>query len=133
MKWYRKLYLGEDITKSAQELIDKIEKNAGTPGLYLITLSSNGKDLFDIFSTNELMQPVLHGLCPLIVGIAKGRDGAVELAAEIAVKAYRRNGDFDIERYLHQNMGGASEMVYEYPSEKLKRRKRFGFWKVNIR
>lgn len=129
MKWYRKLYLGEGIKKSEEQLIKKIETNAGLPNTYLITLAANGKDLFDIFSTNLLFQPVLHGHCPLIVGIAKGWEEAAELAAGIALEAYRQNGDFDIQKYLQGRMEDGEEMVYEYPMEKLKKRKWFGFRK----
>lgn len=129
MNWYRKLYLGETVKKSKEELMDKLEKNAGLPGMYVITLASNGRDLFDIFSANQLLQPLFHGLCPPIIGMASGYDEAVELAKEITLAAYRAKGNFDITPYLQEQMENGEEWLYRYPMEKLKKRKRFLFRK----
>lgn len=124
MKWYRELYLGKGI-RDRDGFIRKIETNAGQPGVYLVTLAANNRDLFDVFSADLLFQPVLHGHCPLIVGAARGKDAAVEIATGIALDAYRKNGDFDVRRYLKERVSDGGAMVYEYPMEKLKKRKRF--------
>ncbi|MDO5539079.1 MAG: hypothetical protein Q4F83_03255 [Eubacteriales bacterium] len=129
MKWYRKLYLGEGMKKSRKELIKKLETNAGLPGVYVITLASNGRDLFDIFSANQLLQPVLHGLCPPIIGLSSGYEEAMELSKDIALAAYRTNGNFDIPAYLQGQMENGEEWIYEYPVQKLKKRKKFLFRK----
>ena len=129
MKWYRDLYLGEGIKKSPKQLIQKVETNAGLGNMYLVTIAANGRDLFDIFSTNLLFQPVLHGHCPLIVGMAKSHEDAVSIAVQITMEAYQQYGDFDIYRYLESRLDESEEMIYEYPMEKLKKRKRFKFRK----
>ena len=128
MKWYSNLYIGEGIKKSRKELIGKMEKNAGLPGIYVITLASNGRDLFDIFSANQLMQPVLHGHCPLIVGLASSHESAVEMSKDIALAAYNKNGNFDITAYLKE-MASREDWIYEYPMQKLKKRTRYLFRK----
>lgn len=133
MKWYRQLYLGEGIRKSKEELMKKLETNAGLPGIYVLTLASNGRDLFDIFSANYLMQPVLHGLCPVIVGLASGYDEAVEMAQEIVVASYQTMGAFDVVAYLQSQTTGDESFIYEYPMEKLKKRKHFLFKKKGKR
>ncbi|MDO4343520.1 MAG: hypothetical protein Q4C50_01830 [Eubacteriales bacterium] len=133
MKWYRKLYLGSGITRSRKEMIEKIEKNAGTPNVYLITLAANGRDLFDIFSSDYLLQPVLHGHCPLIVGLAKGREEAEQLALDIAMEAYYQNGNFDVRAYLEENIKDGGGLAFEFPMEQLKKRKRFLFRKQDSR
>lgn len=129
MNWYRKLYLSENVKKSKEELMDKLEKNAGLPGMYVITLASNGRDLFDIFSADQFLQPVLHGLCPPIIGMASGYGEAVELAKEIVLAAYRAKGNFDMRTYLQEQMEEGEEWLYQYPMQKLKKRKRFLFGK----
>lgn len=150
MKWYRNLYLTEGMRGNRRELIEKIEKNAGLWDVYLVTLAANGQDLFDIFSTKMLLQPPLHGHCPMVVAIAKGSGEAQELAAHLAVEAYERNGDFDICRFLAQELDGCTEeertdqaelekalhavsdadsLYFEYPMERLKKRSRFPFKK----
>ena len=129
MKWYRNLYLGKGIRQPKEQLIKKVETCAGLPDLYLITLAANGRDLFDVFLADFLQQSVLHGHCPLIVGMARGRRAALKLATDIALDAYRANGNFDIPGFLAESVEAGEEMVYEYPMEKLKKKKRFGFGK----
>lgn len=125
MKWYRDFYLGKGI-RDKEKLMKRIETNAGCPGVYLVTLAANSRDLFDVFSADLLMQNVLHGHCPMIVGAAKGKENAIEIATTIALDAHRQNGDFNVCRYL-QEQAGEQEMAYEYPMERLKKRRRFGF------
>ena len=129
MKWYQKLYIGEKLKKSSEQLIKNTQTGVGMPDVYLITLAANEKDLFDIFLADALLQPVLHGHCPLIVGAARGWHEAVELATGIALDAYRKNGDFDVRRFLRERVPDGEDMVYEYPMEKLKKRKLFRFRK----
>lgn len=128
MKWYRELFLGKGIDDK-EKLIRRIETNAGCPGVYLVTLAANSRDLFDVFSADLLMQPVLHGHCPLIVGAAKGKQNAVEMAAQMALGAYEKNGDFDVRRYLRERVADGEDPVYEYPMEQLRKRTGFRFRK----
>lgn len=127
MKWYRHLYLGKGIRQSKTQLIQKAETNAGLPNVYLITLAANGRDLLDIFRADLLFQPILHGRCPMIVGAAKGYDEAVGIASDIVQATYQKNADFDVRRYLRENLGDDGDMFYEYPMDKLKKKRRFGF------
>lgn len=129
MKWYRDLFLGDGVGQDKEKLIKKAETRAGMPGVYVVTLAANGRDLLDIFSADRLFQPTLRGRCPLIVGMAKGRRSAVRLATDIALGAYRENGDFDIARYLAGRTADGEDPVYDYPTEHLKKRTRFGFGK----
>ncbi len=129
MKWYRDLYLDKKIRQDKEKLIKKLETNTGVPGLYLVTLAANERDLFDIFSSDLLLQPVLHGHCPLIVGLARGYSAAVSLATGIAMETYRENGDFDVQKFLQSRIPDGEDMVYEYPMEHLKKRKRSRFKK----
>ncbi len=129
MKWYRDLYLGEGLKQNKEKLVKKAETCAGMPNIYVITLAANGRDLLDIFLADLLIQPVLHGRCPLIVGMAKGRREAVRLASDIVMEAYRANGDFDILKFLRERTGDGGAMVCEYPAEHLKKRRRSGFGK----
>ncbi len=149
MEWYRNLYLTEGVHQKKQTLIEKIEKNAGLPGIYMVTLAANGRDLFDIFSADLLFQTPLHGHCPMIIGIARGKEEAVDLAAQLALAAYQKNGDFNIRKYLrdqwqelsdmkkeeqlrmeksmraYTGMEEDSDFYFAYPMERLKKRRRF--------
>lgn len=129
MIWYRKLYLGSGLLEKKEKLIRKIECNAGTVGLYVITLAANERDLLDIFSTDILLQPVMHGHCPMIVGLAKGYDAAVKLATDIVMEVYEHTGGFDVRSYLASRMDEGEEPAYHYPMEQLKPRRRIWFQK----
>lgn len=129
MKWYQKLYIDKNIKKNREQLIKNVETGVGMPNVYLITLAANERDLFDIFLADILFQPVLHGHCPMIVGIAKGWQAAVDIATGIALDAYRENGDFDVRKFLQSRIPDGEAVFYEYPMEKLKKRKLFQFRK----
>lgn len=129
MKWYQKLYIGKKIKKDREQVIKNVETGVGMPDVFLITLAANERDLFDIFLADFLFQPVLHGHCPMIVGVARGWHEAVDIATGIALDAYRKNGDFDVRKFLQSRIPDGEEMFYEYPMEKLKKRKLFQFRK----
>lgn len=129
MKWYQKLYIGKKIKKDREQIIKNVETGVGMPDVFLITLAANERDLFDIFLADFLFQPVLHGHCPMIVGVARGWHEAVDIATGIALEAYRENGDFNVRRFLQNRIPDGEEMFYEYPMEKLKKRKLFQFRK----
>ncbi len=130
MEWYRKLYLSENLKEKRNKLISMIEKNAGTRrlhGIYVITLAGNDKDLFDIFSADFLLQPVLHGHCPMIVGLSDDYDDAVEMVSAIVLDMYQKNHNFDVYSYLKSNIQDQGDISYRYPMEQLK--PRFHFFK----
>lgn len=130
MDWYRRLYLGKNIKEKRNKLISMIEKNAGTRRLhsiYLITLASNEKDLFDIINADYLLQSRLHGHVPMIVGMTDDYDEAVEIVSSIILDNYRLNQNFDIYSYLKNRITSDSEIFYHYPMEQLK--PRFHFFK----
>ena len=129
MKWYNRLYLGSGLHGKKEKLIRKLECNAGLPGICLLTLASNGKDLFDIFSADYLLQPVLHGHCPVIVALTKSREEAVDIAVQIIMEAYDKTGSFDVQGYLFGCVPPSEEPVTEYPMDKLRVRRRSLFGK----
>ena len=127
MDWYSRLYVSDDLTEKKDKIIDKIERAAGTPGIYLITVASNEKNLLDIFTADQLLWPVMHKLCPMIIGMARSYEDAVDMAASIILEAYEHTGDFKVESYLHQRLNNGEEYVIHYPSRKRKRRWCFCF------
>ncbi len=59
------------------------EKGQGLPGYYLITLSDTPGNRLEILPCVLLRQRDFFRQVPLILGLAKGRDAAIELAVEI--------------------------------------------------
>ena len=57
MKWYRKLYIGENAKKDKYKVFGHIRKNRFCADTLLITLASNTCNILDIYSANMLLQP----------------------------------------------------------------------------
>ena len=100
MIWYDKLYVGESIVHKTKKIKWKIMHNAGQIGIYVITLASNRQNLLDIIPSYELMQRGYPKREMVIVGLAKGYDEAVEVAASIVDEMYRNTGTFAVRTYL---------------------------------
>lgn len=100
MIWYDKLYVGESIVHKTKKIKWKIMHNAGLIGIYVITLASNRQNLLDIIPSYELMQRGYPKREMVIVGLAKGYDEAVEVAASIVDEVYRNTGTFAVRTYL---------------------------------
>lgn len=100
MIWYDKLYVGESIVHKTNMVKWKIRHNAGQINIYVIALPSNRANLLDIIPAQELMQKAYPKKNLYIVGLAKGYDEAIELAASIVDEVYRQTGAFAITDYL---------------------------------
>lgn len=114
LKWYKKLYIGDNAKKKADVYMRRINQGKISFDIYLITLASNEKNLLDIISANQLLQKTVRRRCPMIVGLANGYGEAVELVQQIAEETYHRQNDADIRRYLkerliEENEDGAGE------------------------
>ena len=128
MDWYTQLRVSEDLEKKKDKIIDKIEHGAGTPGVYLITLASNEKNLLDIFAADQLLWPVMHRLCPMIIGMTKSYDEAAEMAAAWILEAHEKTGSFQVEPYLRRLLPKGEELAVHYPI-----RKRKSLWRMPFR
>ena len=129
MDWYTGLYVSDDLKEKKDKIIDKIEHGAGTPGIYLITLASNEKNLLDILSADQLLWPVMHRLCPVIVGMTRSYDEAAELAASVILEAYKETDSFRVEPYLRSRLKEGEDFTIHYPVRKRKPLWRFpGAW-----
>ena len=97
MKWYDDLYVGESIVHKTNKIKWKIRHNAGQINIYVITLASGEKNLLDIIPSHELLQKQLY-----VIGLAKGYDEAVEVAASVIDEVYRQTGAFEVASYLRE-------------------------------
>lgn len=102
MIWYDDLYLSENIEKKADKIKWKITHNAGMLHMYVISLPQNNDSLLEIISTKELMQRYYPKKNLVIVGIAKGYEEAVTMAATIVVETMNSLGSTNVKRYLKE-------------------------------
>ena len=99
LKWIRNYYVGEDV-KNPGRARARIIVGTFVPGVYVVTLSDNPGNILEILSTAELMQASVRAICPPVVGLANGRDGAIRMVQEIVEEVYRETGDLKIREYL---------------------------------
>ena len=99
LKWHRNLYTGEGV-KAPLRIRKKIENGKFVHGIYLLTLSNNPANVMEIVPAAMLMQRSYVGICPLVIGMAKGKDEALELVRSIIEEVYGATGSFSVSEYL---------------------------------
>ena len=96
MKYYKHLYLSEEVEKKKDKIIQKIEAGKNLPG----TLAPDEKNQLEIHRYILLLQPVFHREELLVVGISKDYEGALELVEEITQEVYNKTKSADIRSYI---------------------------------
>ena len=102
MKWLKNLYVSESIGDKANRIKWKIEHNAGTVRVYLITFASNPDNLLDIVPAWNLLLRAYPKNEMKVIGLAKGYDDAVALVKDIIEETYRHTGTVDVWNYLKE-------------------------------
>ncbi len=111
--WYDNLYFDEENAKKKARLLRRLEKGKPEPNVYVLALpDSRDRNILDIFNSLELMQPHYKGRKKYIVGIARSKQAAVELAADIVGEMYSASGDFDLRAYLEFNETPDDDKVF---------------------
>ncbi len=100
MNWYSDLYTGKNAEKNAKRRIKEINKGIYRGNTYLITLAANPANQLEIFSVHQLRFSYIRRNCPMILGIASGREEALEVFLEIVGQVYRETGDVRIRDYF---------------------------------
>lgn len=99
LKWQTNYYVGEGI-KNPADIKEKIDAGKMTFRIYLVTLSDNPGNLLEIIPAAMLLQKSYYAICPEIVGMAKGREEAMEMAADIVREIYETTGAFKVREYF---------------------------------
>ncbi len=99
LRWVDHYYVGSGI-KDSDKIRKKIDQGNITPDIYVLTLSDNPGNLLEMFPSVLLKQRWMRELCPTIIGMARGKDGAIELVTNILLEIYRETGEFQVEDYI---------------------------------
>jgi hypothetical protein len=100
MKWYKDLYVGESIAEKSEKVKRKILRGALQVHIYVITLPSNQQNLLDIIPVREIQQKYYPKKDLYVIGLAKGREEAEQVAANLLSEVYFKTGGFDLLTYL---------------------------------
>ena len=101
MKWYENLYMGKTAAQKQYKLLRRISKKR-LNNAYLITLPSNDNNLLDIYAYPELMQKYYRTREIIVVGMACGRDEALEVTQDIIMDVYRKSGSFNVSDFIQK-------------------------------
>jgi len=98
MKYYRYLYTSESIT-NVDKLKVKLNLRKGKVGIYIIFWARNN-DQLEIMNSLYLKQHFYRIKPPVVIGLAKSYDEAVELVIKMTNESLEKTGNPDIKNYL---------------------------------
>ena len=99
LKWQENFLAGESV-KDPEEIKKKLNSGKPVLGIYLLTLSENPVNLMDIIPAAMLIQKSFYGICPKIIGMANGKDEALEMVRSLIEEIYTETGTFQVAEYL---------------------------------
>lgn len=98
LKWHKNYYRGANV-KNLPSIRAKLMQGKPVPGIYLITLSENPHNLLEILPALTLVQETAARICPEIVGIARGKEEALDLITQMIQTVYEETGELNIKEY----------------------------------
>ena len=98
MNWHKNLYVGKAAARKKKKIISKLDSESIALGVYVITLASNGRDVFDVFPAYMLYRDQVRER--EIVGIALTREEALEVCEQIIMDVFAETGGYDVRSYL---------------------------------
>ena len=98
LKWHKNYYRGANV-KNLPRIRTKLMQGKPGPGIYLITLSENPHNLLEILPALTLVQETAARICPEIVGIARGKEEALDLITKMVQTVYEETGELNIKEY----------------------------------
>lgn len=99
MKWYPALWVGPRAAKKKWKILSAMKQKKRFPNVWVITLAANSSELLDILPLNFLY----HGISPTeewcILGIALGKQEALELVETIVDTLYQETGSVQLREF----------------------------------
>lgn len=100
MEWYSNLYFGETAEKKSKKLIQKIESGKTSINTYLLTLPGGQKNQLEIIPAWNLKFWYTKKSCPMIIGLACGKEEALQLLCRITEEVFQKTGGVELRRYF---------------------------------
>ena len=96
MLWNNRLYVGEKAEPHKKKIVKNIKNNKVQLGIYVLALPANEENVMDIYPAQVLLQEHFKKSNQLIVGVAKGRDEAMELMMQIITDSINETGSYRV-------------------------------------
>lgn len=100
MRWYDDLYVGYNLLDKKRQVMWKIKRGKQQFNKYVITLPFNDYDVLDIYPSNVLTQKWYKDSDIVIVGIAEGREEAMDMVQLIIMDCINSTGECKVKDYI---------------------------------
>lgn len=100
MRWYDALWVGRKAARKKGKLIASLNAGQRVPNTWLITLAENPSDTLDIIPSKMFRNPEYPAEDLYVLGIALGREEALELVEQMVDYIYRETGTLNIRDYF---------------------------------
>ena len=100
MRWYDDLYVGYNLLDKKSQVMWKIKRGKQQFNKYVITLPFNDYDVLDIYPSNVLTQKWYKDSDIVIVGIAEGREEAMDMVQLIIMDCLNSTGGCKVKDYI---------------------------------
>ena len=100
MRYYKYLYVSEDLKKKKDKIIQKLEQNKLQLNIQLIVLPESDHNQLEIVNSQILLQPAYPKKDLFVVGIVSSYEGALEFVEDIARDVYENTAKADIRNYI---------------------------------
>lgn len=99
----RQLYLDEQTSKDYKTILSKFHKQNYPSGIYVLTLSKTSGRV-EYFDCKEFKQKYYKetGNYPLVIGLAKNADSALNMVQKLIEETYVATGSADVKSYLKE-------------------------------
>jgi hypothetical protein len=104
MRWYKDLYVGYNLLEKKRQVIRKIKNGKPQWDTYVITLPQNDYDTLEIYPSNILRQKWYRDSDMLVVGIAQGREEALDMMQLIVMDCLHDTGEVKVKKYIMNKM-----------------------------
>lgn len=104
MKWYKGLYIGYNLLEDSKEVIKNIEKGKILFNKYVIVLPRNNYDTLEIYPSNVLNQKFYRNMDLTVVGIASGKEEALDMVNLIVMDCYNSTGNVKVKDFIEKQM-----------------------------
>lgn len=106
MRFYKELYISDELNDTADTVIDKLASDKQQWNLYVVALDFRKRSQLEVMNSMLFLQDDFSTEQLLIVGIARGKEQALELVRQISEEVYAVCGTLSIRDYILQRHKG---------------------------
>ncbi len=95
IRYSKDLYLTDNTEKNLKKIKRRLKLGAGMAGTYIIMLSDNPNDMFEIMHASMFKIRRIRHADHLVIGLAESRRKAYTIIERIVTEHYQRTGGYE--------------------------------------